>query len=129
MKIDMKTILRARSFIMSILVSTISIAGAASLALALGSSAPGEVPPAASFAQQTAEGRSRFVQSCAHCHGEDAKGSGEDGDGPDLHALRLSDTRITTVIRGGIRGEMPAFAKKYSASDTATLVAYLRTLR
>lgn len=70
-----------------------------------------------------------FVQSCTHCHGDDATGSGEDGDGPDLRRLRISNARIATVIRQGIRGEMPSFAKKHSASDIAALTIYLRSLR
>ncbi len=68
-----------------------------------------------------------FVQSCAHCHGDDARGSGEDSDGPDLHGLRFSNARIATIVHQGIRGEMPSFARKYSASETADLIAYLRT--
>jgi mono/diheme cytochrome c family protein len=74
-------------------------------------------------------GRSLFVRSCAHCHGEDASGSGEDADGPDLHGLRISDARIHVVIRTGIPGEMPSFVRKHSAIDVADLTAYLRTLR
>ncbi|HEY3900314.1 MAG TPA: cytochrome c [Chthoniobacter sp.] len=74
-------------------------------------------------------GRRLFVQSCAHCHGDDARGSGEDGDGPDLFALRIGNARIAAVIRGGIPDEMPSFAKKHGATDIADLTAYLRTLR
>lgn len=74
-------------------------------------------------------GRRLFVQSCAHCHGDDARGSGEDGDGPDLFALRLGNARIAAVIRTGIPEEMPSFAKKHGAADIADLTAYLRSLR
>lgn len=88
--------------------------------------APAEVvtpPPSAP------RGRRLFIQSCAHCHGDDARGSGEDGDGPDLFALRISSARIAAVIRTGIPDEMPSFAKKHGAVDIADLTAYLRTLR
>ena len=77
----------------------------------------------------TEHGRRLFVQSCAHCHGDDARGSGEDGDGPDLFALRISNARIAAVVRGGIPEEMPSFAKKHGVADIADLTAYLRTLR
>ncbi|MDR3404062.1 MAG: cytochrome c [Chthoniobacter sp.] len=74
-------------------------------------------------------GRRLFVQSCAHCHGDDARGNGEDGDGPDLFALRIGNARIATVIRGGIPDEMPSFAKKHGPADIADLTGYLRTLQ
>ena len=69
-------------------------------------------------------GRKLFLDSCAHCHGADARGD----EGPDLHALDVSDRRIATVVRQGIKGEMPSFAKKHSPEQIAALIAYLRTL-
>jgi mono/diheme cytochrome c family protein len=75
------------------------------------------------------KGRRLFVQSCAHCHGDDARGNGEDGDGPDLFGLRIGNARIAAVIRTGIPDEMPSFVKKHNAADIADLTAYLRTLR
>ena len=76
-------------------------------------------------AQLVADGRRLFLDSCAHCHGEDARGD----EGPDLHAIWVSDRRIARVIHDGIPGEMPSFASKHGAADTARLIAYLRTLR
>ncbi len=83
------------------------------------------VPPGASPETLRANGRDLFLNSCAHCHGADARGD----EGPDLHALDVSDRRIATVIRLGISGEMPSFAKKHSPEEIAALIAYLRTLR
>ena len=84
---------------------------------------PGTKPlPAENLA---AKGRSFFFQSCAHCHGQDADG-GEDA--PSLLKLQISGAHMTLVIQSGIKGEMPSFAKKYSAQDTAAIVAYLKTL-
>jgi mono/diheme cytochrome c family protein len=80
-------------------------------------------PPSAEY------GRRLFVQSCAHCHGDDVRGSGEDADGPDLYRLRIGNARISAVIRTGIPEEMPSFAKKHNAADIADLTAYLRTLQ
>lgn len=72
-----------------------------------------------------AQGRHLFLLNCAHCHGDDARGD----EGPDLYNLHKTDARIRTVITGGIKGEMPSFAKKLSDSDVNALTAYLRTLR
>jgi len=83
-------------------------------------------PPRAASSEQ---GRHLFAQSCAHCHGNDARGNGEDGDGPDLLGLRIGNVRIAAVIRKGIPGEMPSFAKKHSTPEIADLTAYLRSLR
>ncbi len=70
------------------------------------------------------EGRHLFVMNCAHCHGEDAHGD----EGPDLHDFRKSDARISQVVTGGIKGEMPAFGKKLGEPEVRQLTAYLRTL-
>lgn len=112
--------------LVSVAVPALSLAGAFVAALGLGPP-PAELP--AQPAVPPSSGRAMFTQSCAHCHGDDATGDGEDGDGPDLRELRISNARMATVIRQGIHGEMPSFAKKYSDSEVTALVAYLRTLR
>ena len=86
----------------------------------------GEVP---TNSPSIEHGRRLFVQSCAHCHGDDARGNGEDGDGPNLYRLPISNARIAAVIRTGIPEEMPAFSKKHGPADIADLTAFLRTLR
>jgi len=70
------------------------------------------------------QGRHLFLMNCAHCHGDDARGE----EGPDLHDLHRSDTRIHDVITAGIKGEMPSFGKKLGDPDVRQLIAYLRTL-
>jgi mono/diheme cytochrome c family protein len=75
--------------------------------------------------REAKEGYRLFEHNCAHCHGEDARGD----EGPDLHGLRKSDSRLTTIIKGGIKGEMPAFAKKFNDADIQALIAFLRTLK
>src|SRR5262245_39146962 len=72
------------------------------------------------------KGRSYFSQSCAQCHGRDAHG-GEYA--PSLLKLQISGAHMALVIRSGIKGEMPSFAKKYSEQDVTAIVAYLKTLR
>jgi mono/diheme cytochrome c family protein len=71
------------------------------------------------------QGRHLFLMNCAHCHGDDARGD----EGPDLYNLHKSDARIHQVITGGIKGEMPSFAKKLGDPEIRQLTAYLRTLR
>jgi mono/diheme cytochrome c family protein len=70
------------------------------------------------------QGRHLFLMNCAHCHGDDAHGE----EGPDLHDLHRSDSRIHDVITAGIKGEMPSFSKKLGDPDVRQLIAYLRTL-
>ena len=74
---------------------------------------------------EAAQGRHLFLMNCAHCHGDDARGD----EGPDLHDLRKSDERIRRLITGGVKGEMPSFAKKLNDSHVRALTVYLRTLR
>ena len=74
--------------------------------------------------QEAKRGFALFDRNCAHCHADDARGD----EGPNLHGLVQSDARITTIILGGAKGEMPAFAKKFNDADVQALVAYLRTL-
>jgi mono/diheme cytochrome c family protein len=70
-------------------------------------------------------GRKVFYRNCAHCHGDDARGE----EGPDLYNLRKSHERIATIIKGGIKGEMPAFREKLTDADVQSLIAYLGTLK
>lgn len=70
------------------------------------------------------QGHGFYIQSCAHCHADDASGD----EGPDLHRLKISDGRISHVIKNGIKGEMPSFSKKYGDPEIAALRAYLRSL-
>ena len=69
-------------------------------------------------------GRGLFLDSCAHCHGADASGD----EGPDLHAVQVSDRYIANIITHGIPHEMPSFAKKHDAADITALTAYVRSL-
>jgi mono/diheme cytochrome c family protein len=83
-------------------------------------SAAGNAP-----APVAAEGYRLFDHNCAQCHGDDARGD----EGPDLHGVRKSDERFRMIIRNGIKGQMPAFGKKFKDADIEALIAYLRTLK
>ena len=69
-------------------------------------------------------GRTLFLDSCAHCHGAEARGD----EGPDLHDVQVSDRYIANIITHGIPHEMPSFAKKHGAADLTALTAYVRSL-
>ena len=87
---------------------------------------PALVPAASSVLGEDAKkGYALFNHNCAPCHGDDARGD----EGPSLYNLAKSDTRITTILKGGIKGEMPAFAKKFADADIRAIIAFLRTLK
>jgi len=127
---------RIRPLIMAVFTSAIALGSAFALGngirrwTAQGRSPPPPFEPPAEFvalsqADVRSRGRTLFLQSCAHCHGEDARGD----EGPDLHDLWVSERRIATVVRNGIKGEMPSFAKKHDRLEIALLVAYVRSLK
>ena len=74
--------------------------------------------------QLLATGSGFFGQSCGDCHGDDAHGD----EGPDLHNLAISNARIATTIKNGIKGEMPKFGAKLSDADVRKLIAFVRSL-
>src|SRR6266436_3168931 len=92
---------------------------------ASGTNGPDEafvIPPAGT---QEHQGYTLFMMNCAHCHGNDARGD----EGPDLHGVTKSDTRITSIIKNGIKGEMPKFGSKLTDADVQALIAFVRSLK
>ncbi len=81
-------------------------------------------PPTKAKASSTA-GHTLFLQNCSPCHG--AKGQG--GEGPNLQVLTLSDALISTTIKKGIKGEMPAFGSKFKDADVKALTAYIHSIK
>jgi mono/diheme cytochrome c family protein len=79
------------------------------------------IPPAGTQAYQ---GYTLFLMNCAHCHGSDARGD----EGPDLHGVTKSDARISSLIKTGIKGEMPKFGEKLTDNDVQALIAFVRSL-
>jgi len=80
------------------------------------------IPPAGT---QEHQGYTLFMMNCAHCHGDDARGD----EGPDLHGVTKSDARITSIIKNGIKGEMPKFGTKLTDADVRALIAFVRSLK
>ena len=74
---------------------------------------------------QAHKGYTLFMMNCAHCHGNDARGD----EGPDLHGVTKSDARIASMIKNGVKGEMPKFGAKLSETDIQALIAFVRTLK
>jgi mono/diheme cytochrome c family protein len=92
---------------------------------AMTSATPNSSLKIAASPELVGQGHEFFEMSCSQCHGDDAHGD----EGPDLHNLAISNARIATTIKKGIKGEMPTFAKKYDDRQVAALVSYLRSLR
>jgi mono/diheme cytochrome c family protein len=42
--------------------------------------------------------------------------------------VKKTDERIKSTILNGVKGEMPAFGKKLTPDDAATLVVFIRSL-
>src|SRR5215471_13372267 len=80
------------------------------------------IPSAGSEARR---GYELFQLNCAHCHGSDARGD----EGPDLHGVTKSDARISSLIKNGIKGEMPKFGEKLTDTDVQALIAFVRSLK
>ena len=74
---------------------------------------------------QAHKGYTLFMMNCAHCHGNNARGD----EGPDLHGVTKSDARIASLIKSGVKGEMPKFGTKLSETDVQALIAFVRTLK
>jgi ubiquinol-cytochrome c reductase cytochrome b subunit len=87
------------------------------------------IPPADLKGRTALERQGALVfqaKQCHNCHSLDHMG-GKRGPALDHVALRLTqDQMIRQVIQGG--GNMPAYGKNLSPSETTALVAFLETL-
>ena len=70
-------------------------------------------------------GHDLFLLNCAHCHGDDARGTDE---APDLTKFHKSEARIASVVKNGIKGEMPRFGQKLTDADVKMLIRFIRSL-
>ncbi len=125
-----------KAFLTSAAAGATALGAAAALAAVLrrqgGATHSHELPPYVAPAEIASvppgvlveRGKKLYFGNCAHCHGDDAHGD----EGPDLHDIWVSDRRIATVVKRGIKGEMPTFAKKLHDDEIAALIAYVRSL-
>src|SRR5580693_1095099 len=81
---------------------------------------------AAASAQDKSAGQRSFETRCAICHGGDGHGTDR---GPAIYnkTAARDNQSITSVVRGGLPGGMPAF--QIADAELADLTAYLRTLQ
>jgi mono/diheme cytochrome c family protein len=88
---------------------------------------PPAVAPVVSQSEPSAvmRGHDLFLMNCAHCHGDDARGAEE---GPDLTKFNKSEARIASVVKNGIKGEMPRFGQKLTDADVQMLIRFIRSL-
>lgn len=131
----MLTALEIRGMLAALLVSALTLGAVFGLSplwakhiAAQPVSSPPANAPIGDHAVLVAIGRDFFLQSCSHCHGNDATGGGEE-DAPDLHHLAISDARMANTIRKGVKDEMPSFAKKYRDPEITAIVGYLKSLQ
>jgi len=131
----MRSCLPIRAFIAALVGAVVALSGAFGLATQLHKQATASSHEQPESTKQVLrpnlppdvaakKGRTLFLNGCAHCHGEDARGD----EGPDLHELEVSDRRIVNVVKHGIKGEMPSFSKKFTDEEVSLLVVYLRSL-
>jgi len=118
----------------AVILATVSGLAAICMALAAGEiikpkaaaeRGPTQVLALPSAGSQESKGYSLFMMNCAHCHGNDARGD----EGPDLHGVTKSDARISSLIKNGIKGEMPKFGEKLTDTDVQALIAFVRSLK
>ncbi len=64
-----------------------------------------------------------FADSCADCHGDDAKG----GEGPDVTGIALAHNDLLAIVSHG-QGAMPGFAGQIPPDDVKAVVALLEEL-
>jgi mono/diheme cytochrome c family protein len=76
------------------------------------------------YSARVSQGHQLFLMNCAHCHAPDATGD----EGPNLHGVAKSDARIASLIKNGVKGEMPKFSAKLSDADIQALIAFIRSL-
>ena|SRR5947209_12894731 len=131
----MKAILFSQVILAAVLAATVAVASALGVARVVARQARHDShqqptperwfePPPVSTPELLTQGRKLFLNNCAHCHGIDARGD----EGPDLHDIQVSDRYLARTITGGIKGEMPSFAKKLGPPEVGALTAYLRSL-
>ncbi|MDQ6785366.1 MAG: cytochrome c [Acidobacteriota bacterium] len=86
------------------------------------------LPSAEMVAADNSPAHKLYINNCARCHGADGKSQTELGrlnDAPDLTQKKASRRRAISVITHGA-DSMPAFGKKLSKAEIASLVNYIR---
>lgn len=92
-------------------------------------------PPQSQTAAKTKEAKKLFKQRCAKCHSSDGTGKSPYGQivgATDLTdpewQKRVDDEQILNSLTHG-RGQMPAFDKKLTKEQLASLAVYVRSFK
>ena len=84
-------------------------------------------PPAdAKSATDELDVKRLFATTCGFCHSNGGRSAGR---GPQLMGTTLTDAEITSRIRNGKPGQMPAFATTFSDNDIKAIIRYIRELK
>lgn len=81
------------------------------------------------YKPDSVNGKKRFLEVCAICHGNDVKGKSNIGT-PNMHESKLSDVEMARIIRMG-KHNTPMTPKRDALNNTeiADVIAYFMTLR
>ncbi len=97
--------------------------------------ATGRQNPVAAGESSVAEGKTLYQHECLSCHGPVGKGDGPKADALDVNPADLSRPKISQQSDEALASRidegkkpMPSFRSKFSAHETAALIAYVRTL-
>ena len=80
------------------------------------------------------DGAAIYKAKCARCHGNDGMSHTFDGKMSgaeklnDPEIVKMPDADLTTVVTNG-KKHMPAFGKKLTADQIASVIAYVHTLQ
>jgi mono/diheme cytochrome c family protein len=67
-----------------------------------------------------------FANTCGWCH---LSGGRAPGKGPQLMGTALTDAEITSRIKNGKVGQMPAFATAFDDTQIKAIIGYIRELK
>ena len=101
--------------------------------------APTATNPISSTTDSIDRGATTYANSCARCHGVDARGGGADSattkvpppalSGPSSHLTAHSDGDLFTFIHDGLPGGMPQWAGTLSDNQIWDVINFLRSLK
>jgi mono/diheme cytochrome c family protein len=124
-------------------VLAVAVVIALGIAIALGGGliggSPGPTNPIPPTVDSIDRGQSVFTNSCAQCHGADARGGGPLSNttqipppaltGPSSHLTVHSDGDLFNFISNGLPGGMPAWAGTLSDQDIWDVINFLRSIQ
>lgn len=86
----------------------------------------GQPPAEATSVTSELDVKRLFATTCGFCHSNGGRSAGR---GPQLMGTSLTDAEITSRIKNGKPGQMPAFATSFSDEDIKAIIRYIRGLK